>query len=48
MYARQASHWGLVPNRVGVVPGNNGAGTTLPGFYDVLGRRYYAGVRMSF
>jgi outer membrane receptor protein involved in Fe transport len=36
------------PNRVGAGPGNNGAGTTEPAIYDVLGRRYYAGVRLNF
>jgi len=36
------------PNRVGAGPGTDGAGTTLGGYYDVLGRRYYAAVRMSF
>ncbi len=36
------------PNRVGEGPNNNGAGNTFPAFYDVLGRRYYAGVRWSF
>jgi outer membrane receptor for ferrienterochelin and colicin len=36
------------PNRVGAGPANNGAGNTMAGFYDVLGRRYYAGVRLRF
>jgi outer membrane cobalamin receptor len=36
------------PNRVGAGPGDNGAGSTLPGYYDVLGRRYYASVRLTF
>jgi outer membrane receptor protein involved in Fe transport len=36
------------PNRVGAGPGNNGAGTTMPGYYDVLGRRYYVNVRLTF
>ncbi|MEJ1962036.1 MAG: TonB-dependent receptor [Gammaproteobacteria bacterium] len=36
------------PNRTGVGPGNNGAGTTTPGNYDVLGRRYYAAIRLMF
>jgi iron complex outermembrane receptor protein len=36
------------PNPVGAGPANNGAGNTMPGFYDVLGRRYYAGVRLRF
>jgi outer membrane receptor for ferrienterochelin and colicin len=35
------------PNRYGAGPGRNGAGTTLSQFYDVLGRRYYASVRLS-
>jgi outer membrane receptor protein involved in Fe transport len=36
------------PNRVGAGPANNGAGDTMPGFYDVLGRRYYAALRLQF
>ncbi len=36
------------PNRVGAGPNNNGAGDTEPGTYDVLGRRYYGGLRLSF
>ncbi len=36
------------PNRVGAGPANNGGGNTFPGFYDVLGRRYYACVRLRF
>jgi iron complex outermembrane receptor protein len=36
------------PNRVGAGPADNGAGDTFPGFYDVLGRRYFAGVRVTF
>jgi outer membrane receptor protein involved in Fe transport len=36
------------PNRVEAGPGNNGAGNTYPGYYDVLGRRYYAGLRLEF
>jgi outer membrane receptor protein involved in Fe transport len=36
------------PNRVEAGPGNNGAGNTFPGYYDVLGRRYYAGLRLDF
>ncbi|HEU4625038.1 MAG TPA: TonB-dependent receptor, partial [Steroidobacteraceae bacterium] len=36
------------PNRVGAGPGNNGAGNTEPAIYDVLGRRYYLGVRLDF
>jgi outer membrane receptor protein involved in Fe transport len=36
------------PNRVGAGPLDNGAGDTMPGFYDVLGRRYYGGVKLTF
>jgi outer membrane receptor protein involved in Fe transport len=36
------------PNPVGAGPNNNGAGNTEPGIYDVLGRRYYGGLRLSF
>jgi outer membrane receptor protein involved in Fe transport len=36
------------PNRVGAGPANNAAGNTEPAIYDVLGRRYYAGVRLTF
>jgi outer membrane receptor protein involved in Fe transport len=37
------------PELVGVDPGVNAArGTTLANFYDVLGRRYYAGVKLTF
>ena len=36
------------PNRVGAGPNNNGAGNTEPSIYDVLGRRYYGSVRLSF
>jgi outer membrane receptor protein involved in Fe transport len=36
------------PNRVGAGPGDNGAGTTEPAIYDVLGRRYYAAIRLTF
>jgi outer membrane receptor protein involved in Fe transport len=36
------------PNRVGVGPLDNGAGDTLPGYYDVLGRRYYGGIKLNF
>ncbi len=36
------------PNRVGAGPLDNGAGNTVPGFYDVLGRRYYGGIRLNF
>ena len=33
------------PNAVGAGPNTDGAGTTVPGYYDVLGRRYYLDVR---
>jgi outer membrane receptor protein involved in Fe transport len=36
------------PNRVGAGPGNNGAGTTEPAIYDVLGRRYCVSLRLNF
>jgi outer membrane receptor protein involved in Fe transport len=36
------------PNRVGAGPLNNGAGQTMPGYYDVLGRRYFGGIKMNF
>jgi iron complex outermembrane receptor protein len=37
------------PPVVGANPGvNNAMGSTSPGYYDVLGRRYYVGVRASF
>jgi iron complex outermembrane receptor protein len=37
------------PEIVGRNPGVTEArGTTLPNFYDVLGRRYYAGVKLTF
>jgi iron complex outermembrane receptor protein len=36
------------PNRVGAGPADNGAGNTMPGFYDVLGRRYYVALRLHF
>jgi iron complex outermembrane receptor protein len=37
------------PPVVGANPGvNNARGSTMPGYYDVLGRRYYVGVRASF
>ncbi len=38
------------PLVVGANPaaGNNNSYTTNPGYYDVLGRRYYVGVKMSF
>ncbi|MEJ1964877.1 MAG: TonB-dependent receptor [Gammaproteobacteria bacterium] len=37
------------PLIVGYNPGvNNAQGATAPGFYDILGRRYYAGVKLDF
>jgi outer membrane receptor for ferrienterochelin and colicin len=36
------------PLRTGIGPTTNGAGTTVAALYDVLGRRYYAGVRLDF
>ncbi|MBX5459931.1 MAG: TonB-dependent receptor [Steroidobacteraceae bacterium] len=36
------------PNRVGISPTNNGAGSTAAGYYDVLGRRYYGSIRIDF
>ena len=36
------------PNRVGAGPTTNAAGTTATGYYDVLGRRYYASVKLTF
>jgi len=36
------------PRRVEAAPGNNGAGNTFPGYYDVLGRRYFAGLRLEY
>lgn len=36
------------PNRTEASPANNAAGDTVPGYYDVLGRRYYAGLRLEF
>jgi outer membrane receptor protein involved in Fe transport len=36
------------PNRVGAGPLDNGAGDTVPGYYDVLGRRYYGGIKLNF
>jgi len=36
------------PNRVGAGPSTNAAGNTATGYYDVLGRRYYMGLRMEF
>jgi iron complex outermembrane recepter protein len=38
-----------IPPVVGANPGvNNAGGSTMPGYYDVLGRRYYVGVKASF
>jgi outer membrane receptor protein involved in Fe transport len=37
------------PPVVGANPGvNNALGSTMPGYYDVLGRRYFIGARASF
>jgi iron complex outermembrane receptor protein len=36
------------PNRVGSSPTTNGAGSTVGGYYDVLGRRYYVSVKLMF
>ena len=37
------------PLIVGYNPGvNNAKGTTSAGYYDILGRRYYAGVKLDF
>ena len=37
------------PELVGVDPGvNNSRGSTNAGYYDILGRRYYVGVRLDF
>jgi outer membrane receptor protein involved in Fe transport len=36
------------PNRTGTGPTSTSTGFTLPGYYDVLGRRYFAGVRLKF
>ena len=36
------------PNRVGAGPLDNGAGDTVPGYYDVLGRRYFGGIKLDF
>jgi outer membrane receptor protein involved in Fe transport len=38
-----------LPPVVGANPGvNNAQGSTSPGYYDVLGRRYYVGAKASF
>jgi iron complex outermembrane receptor protein len=36
------------PNRVGAGPLDNGAGDTVSGYYDVLGRRYFGGIKLTF
>jgi outer membrane receptor protein involved in Fe transport len=37
------------PPVVGANPGvNNAKGSTSPGYYDVLGRRYYVGAKARF
>ena len=37
------------PEIVGELPGvNNNKGNTLPGFYDILGRRFWIGASFSF
>ena len=36
------------PNIVGARPGDNNAEVTRADYFDVLGRRYYVGVKMSF
>jgi outer membrane receptor protein involved in Fe transport len=36
------------PNIVGARPGDNNAEVTRPDYYDILGRRAYVGVKMSF
>ena len=36
------------PNIVGARPGDNNAEVTRPDYYDILGRRVYIGVKMSF
>jgi hypothetical protein len=37
------------PEIVGYDPGvTNALGSTNQGFYDILGRRYYAGLKFSF
>jgi outer membrane receptor for ferrienterochelin and colicin len=37
------------PEIVGELPGiNNNRGNTLPGFYDILGRRFWVGVNFNF
>lgn len=33
------------PPRVGVVPGGNSAAGTTGDYYDVLGRRFYVGIK---
>jgi outer membrane receptor for ferrienterochelin and colicin len=37
------------PEIVGELPGiNNNRGNTFPGFYDILGRRFWVGVNFNF
>jgi iron complex outermembrane recepter protein len=37
------------PEIVGREPGfTNAGGQTVPGFYDLLGRRFYVGVKLNF
>jgi outer membrane receptor protein involved in Fe transport len=36
------------PNIVGARPGDNNAEVTRPDYFDILGRRAYVGVKMSF
>jgi iron complex outermembrane recepter protein len=41
--------FGKEPPVVGANPGvNNALGSTSPGYYDVLGRRYYVGAKARF
>lgn len=36
------------PNVVGATPTDSNSNSTVPGYYDVLGRRYYLGVKVQF
>ena len=36
------------PLIVGGRPGDNNAEVTRPDYYDILGRRFYAGIKLSF
>jgi iron complex outermembrane receptor protein len=36
------------PHIVGARPGDNNAEVTRPDYFDILGRRVYVGVKMSF